>query len=195
MSIRAATVEEIVWDDESWIVLDIGFAGSKNKSSGLGIGVAPAVNVTFSEACQKIIDRIDAKSATVNLVVEAPLSVAFDVNGNPTVRAFEKRDGETRGWYLGPAPSVTVAALRLLKRIQDSISPAADLRLVEGFATFKDKRTDHAADVEALREVIRGRQGRIISPMNFAQNTSDNVESLAAVGGIETGIPPVVMPW
>lgn len=196
MLIRAGRVDELIWDNESWIVLDVGFAKSGTASSGLGIGTADPVNMTFADARVRIIQCIIDAGRPLNLVIEAPLSVAFDINGNPIGRRFEKREGSgIRYWYLGAGATISIAALYLLHDLMHQ-EIEAEVRLFEGFATFKPRGiSNHKADVEALRRVVKYEQGWIIDPTEFALNPEDRIESLFQIIGMDAGIPPLLVPW
>lgn len=195
VELRAGRVEEIVWDEHSWIVLDVGFAKSGTRSSGLGFGSDTPVELTYSDARTAIIEYAARSANPINFVVEAPLSIAFDANGNPVGRSFEKRGASTRYWYSGLAASISIASMHLIHAIASARSGQL-VRLFEGFATFKPKgKSNHIADVEALRRVVKREQGEIIPPDRFAGNTDDNVQSLFKVMGIDAGVPPLLSPW
>jgi hypothetical protein len=59
------------------LVLDIGFAGDKKASCGSLINALTPINLTFVDVCENLTKIIVNSKFRVNLVVEAPLSVAF----------------------------------------------------------------------------------------------------------------------
>ena len=194
VQVRAGRIDEIKWHN-NWVVLDVGFAKTGTKSSGLGLGSSPPVELTFADAKSAIINYVSDSTEPINFVIEAPLSVAFDSKGNPIGRRFEKRGGDTRYWYSGLAASISIATLHLLQAMINH-SCASHVRLFEGFATFKPKgKSNHIADVEALRRVIKGEQGEVIPPHEFAANMDDQIESLFDLIGVKTGISPLLVPW
>ncbi len=151
----------------------------------------------FNEAVEWICRFILESPGPVNLVIEAPLSVAFDQTGNPAGRSIEKQGGRTRYWYVGLGCSVMVAALYLAKAVA-AIRAESEVRLFEGFVSFKarDAKSDHSRDVELLREVIRDPgdfPGGIVAPQDLRMTDSDRLESAFAVAGIDTGVPPVIL--
>ncbi len=79
--IRAGRKTEISSAGE-WLILDIGFA-NKSASCGLLVNRESPVELQFNEAKEKICQFISSSMRPVNLVIEAPLSVAFDSKGNP----------------------------------------------------------------------------------------------------------------
>src|SRR4051794_21199759 len=114
--------EQISWGDGR-VFLDVGFAAAK-RSSGLFFGDGDAKCFEFAEARDQIVEHVKRAASLTNLVIEAPLSVCFNKNGNPTGRRFEKEtsDGntKTRYWYTGLGCSVLVAATYLIRRITEA---------------------------------------------------------------------------
>ena len=194
--IRAGVKSEISLSTGEWLILDIGFA-NKSDSCGLLINRESPVDLQFNEAKERICRFISNSTKPVNLVIEAPLSVAFDSKGNPKGRAIEKQGSKTRYWYLGLGCSVMVAALYLVKTITE-ISANTEVRLFEGFVSFKEsgKKSIHSRDVELLREVI-GNPNQysetIIEPEALKMTSSDTLKSAFLVARIDAGIPPLIM--
>ena len=79
--------------------------------------------------------------------------------------------------------------------VKDS-KPEKDIRLFEGFASFKRRgsRSSHADDVCALRDVVwrRGHRGRIVGPDKLRMGGDDVLRSAFKVAGMELGIPAVM---
>ena len=194
--IRAGVKSEISLSTGEWLILDIGFA-NKSDSCGLLINRESPVSLQFNEAKERICRFISNSTTPVNLVIEAPLSVAFDSKGNPKGRAVEKQGSKTRYWYSGLGCSVMVAALYLVKTITE-ISANTEVRLFEGFVSFKEsgKKSIHSRDVELLREVIENPNQyseAIIEPEALKMTSSDTLKSAFLVAGIDAGIPPLIM--
>ncbi len=194
--IRAGVKSEISLSNGEWLILDIGFA-NKAKSCGLLINRETPIDLQFYQAQEEICRFISRSTKHVNLVIEAPLSVAFDSKGNPTGRAIEKIDNRTRYWYAGLGCAVMVAALYLVKAITE-IPINSEVRLFEGFVSFKDsiKKSNHSRDVELLRAVIENPgqyTGAIIEPEALRMTSSDKLKSAFLVLGIDTGIPTIIM--
>jgi hypothetical protein len=194
--IRAGVKTEISVSTGEWLILDIGFA-NKADSCGLLINHETPVNLQFNAAKERICRFISNSTKPVNLVIEAPLSVAFDLKGNPKGRAVEKQGSKTRYWYSGPGCCVMVAALYLVRAISE-ISTNAEVRLFEGFVSFKErgKKSTHSRDVKLLREVIENPNQyseAIIDPEALKMTSSDTLKSAFLVAGIDAGIPPLIM--
>ncbi|MDZ7843047.1 MAG: hypothetical protein U5R46_19850 [Gammaproteobacteria bacterium] len=191
--IRAGKVEEVVPESGNWIFIDPGFA-SKAASCGFLDGQGSPRSVTFAKLQAVTVAAMQSSRAPVNLVIEAPLSVAFQASGNPVGRAFERQGSQTRYWYVGLGCAVMTSAMYLMRTITEATD--AEVRLFEGFVSFKPKgqASSHTEDVLALRSIVWGsnRAGRVIPPDEFRQNSKDNVMSAFDVAGMMYGIPPVL---
>ena len=152
--IHAGKVSDIRWSDGTWLILDIGFSNTK-KSCGLLLGDSEPESLQFGEAIYSVVN-IAKRETLLNLVIEAPLSVAFNKFGNPKARSIDKKDKQSRPWYVGPGCAVLVAAMYLLRKLCDSC-PSAEVRLFEGFVSFKSReaRSSHSDDVKCLRDAIK----------------------------------------
>lgn len=194
-AIRAAAVAEVGRSSGEWAFIDLGFA-SKSKSCGLLIGDGEPMVLSFSQLQSQVMSICAAGHNPLNLLLEAPLSVAFGANGNPTGRSVEKRESQSRYWYVGVGCSVLVAATYLLRSLHD-LSRSREIRLIEGLVSFKPKgtRSSHTRDVTALRQVVWAPQspiGRIVAPEDLASREGDRVMSAFLVSGMDFGVPPVV---
>jgi hypothetical protein len=132
----------------------------------------------------------------LNLLLEAPLSIAFTKDGNPTGRSIEKGPEGTRYWYVGLGCAVLVAATHLVRAVA-AADAQREIRLFEGFVSFKPKgvRSRHTDDVAGLRDVVWHPErypAAITPPEKLALDPTDVVCSAFAVLGLDTGIPPVI---
>ena len=192
--IRPGSTNEVTLKSGKWVFIDIGFA-NKAKSCGVLFDDGSPEELTFSQAVKKICKFVKANDTPVNLVIEAPLSVAFDSNGNPKGRRIEKQNKKTRYWYVSLGTTVMVGAMYLIKAIID-FEPTAEIRLFEGFVSFKDSntRTNHSRDVLMLRDiVIKEDREAIISPESLKMDDSDLLKSAFWVAGVDLGVPPVLI--
>ena len=73
---------------EDWIFVDIGFARQDN-SCGVAIGTDVAKKVEFAELVKLVVRAVQKEGKSLNLLLEAPLSMAFTKAGNPWPRNFE----------------------------------------------------------------------------------------------------------
>lgn len=196
MAIRAGVLDEIGSNDSSWVYIDIGFS-SAAESCGVLIDEEQPIERTFSSALKIVCEHIESSSVPVSLVVEAPLSVAFNKDGNPQGRVIEKLGRETRYWYSGAGPAVQIAATYLMHDIK-KIADDNEIRLFEGFVSFKDSSTpsNHSADVTLLKLLVDGREKyvqHLISAEKLKMNPTDQLKSAFDVCGDNFGIPPVII--
>ena len=192
--IRAGFIEEALPNSGEWIFVDPGFAKDKSRSCGLLTGSGECELVTFADLRARLVALATSNEGPMNLVIEAPLSVAFSALGNPGGRSFELRDGKTRYWYVGLGCSVLTSATYLLRAITDA-KRNREIRLFEGFVSFKPKgiASDHCKDVLDLRGVVWGEEvvGCIASAKPL--DPLHSIFSSFAVAGMNYGVPPIVV--
>jgi len=193
--IRAGTIKEMKAASGEWLIVDVGFSATR-KSCGYRDVAGTAMEVTFSDLIERILK--EAKKETdrpLNLLFEAPLSIAFNEKGNPTARSIEKRDEKTRYWYFGLGCSVLVATTHILKKIVDS-KPTREIRLFEGMASFKtrDQGHTHRDDVARLFKALKSpnRIAKKVDPNKLRNKNTDRLESAFKVSGMDFGVPPVL---
>lgn len=193
--IRAGLPVEAKRTSGEWVFVDIGFAQAA-KSCGILVGDGNPLEVSFSQLRKNLLELVASNGNPLNLLIEAPLSVAFNESGNPTGRMVERRGEQTRYWYVGLGCSVLVAATYLLRSIYDG-RYKREIRLFEGLASFKPKgiRSSHCDDVLNLRRVIwdgDSKFGRIVAPGQLAASPDHRLQSAFLVAGMDFGVPPVV---
>jgi len=191
--IYAGEVKDIRWSSGTWLILDIGFS-NKSRSCGFLLGDYKPTRYRFSEAVSKVIEAAQTNKV-LNLVIEAPLSVAFNRHRNPKGRSVEKKGSKTRYWYFGPGCTVLVATTYLMQKLVKS-KPAGTIRLFEGFVSYKDrgKPTDHLLDVKLLKEAIMAPNASKYckKPQELKLDDDDILESAFKAAGMDFGIPPVI---
>ena len=182
-------------DSGQWVFVDIGFSGS-SKSCGIAIGDSQPRDLRYSDMVSRIARELEAGASPVNLLIEAPLSVAFNASGNPTGRTIEKKGRQTRYWYVGAGAAMLLATTHLLRCLND-MRPSREVRLFEGFASFKSRgrRSSHADDVSNLRSIVWGgsHKGTIVEAGRLKMRNDDILVSAFAVSGMDFGIPAVVV--
>jgi hypothetical protein len=193
--IRAGHVSEVTRTSGEWVFADVGFSRAA-RSCGLLVGQGDACEVTFAELVGRIGDVASQQGPPMHLLIEAPLSVAFTALGNPTGRTVERRGTKTRYWYVGLGCGVLMSAMYLLHGVAAK-QLGREVRLFEGFASFKTKetRSSHARDVLRLRDVVwepRRHPGAIVPPEDLRVESSDLLSSAFKVAGMDFGVPPVV---
>jgi len=88
-----------------------------------------------------------------------------------------------------------VATMYLMRELYDSC-PSADVKLFEGFVSFKSKKnkSNHSDDVKCLRDAIKGegtRNYRIYKPEELEDECA-NVVSVFKLMNMDLDIPPVI---
>lgn len=180
------------------LTIDVGFA-EHARSSAWALDDDDVVIGTFAQLEVAVVRAVQSAGPPLNVIIEALLSVAFSKDGNPTPRRPELSEDtkKRRSWYSGPGASVLIAATYLVRGIVDA-RPSRELRLFEGFVTFKPKgsRSDHAEDVRRLRDVargVRGVTGSVLAGVELARSDGDRLQSAFAVAGMDLGVPAVVL--
>jgi hypothetical protein len=172
------------------IAVDLGFS-NRGKSCGIAWrpqSAAPASTLPKAESlrfdeCIQRVARLVYEDRKAVLIIEAPLSAVFDVDGNPVGRGdFEKsevakndrtrggRDGKEspRYWYYGAGASTCLAAIFFLRRLTRQGPPVAgkttEIILFEGFISYKRRpvgkttpkarRTNISAHAEEARQLL-----------------------------------------
>jgi hypothetical protein len=192
----AGELHQLHRESGEWAFVDVGFA-RESKSSGLLIGDGPPSTMTFANLQRELVRLSEEETSPLNLVLEAPLSVAFTAHGNPAGRSMEKSEHGHRYWYAGLGCQVTVSAAYLLRAILNA-KPRRQIRLFEAFVSFKAKGTpsSHSRDVEAMRTVVwraASEPGDVVGPSALLGPDAKIMQSAFAVCGLDLGIPPVVV--
>ena len=200
--IRAGNVSDIYKRESEWLFIDLGYSESKPscgilKVLGQSDEVTFCDEITFGETVTlaKLAARQNVPSP-LNLVLEAPLSVTFNQDGNPTGRACDVKDGQRRYWYMQPAPNLIFFAGYLLKGLANC-GIQREVRLYEGFVSFKEpgSKSNHLEDAKALRNVVwNPTEHQIFCRKKLRRRESDHLESAFGFMGMDFGIPPVIRP-
>ena len=191
-----------------WMIVDIGFS-STARSCGVWTDTSteeqePSV-VTFGE----LIDRVTkearkAEDHPLNLLIEAPLSVAFQQdNNNPTRRSCDIQGKKYRDWYVNAGATTLIAASNLLWEL-NNCERTREVRLFEGLVSFKNKEDqpgskkerieEHKKDVLKLKNAVWSGEGRdIFTRETLPQTKGHRIESPFHFFDKEL-IPPVIRP-
>ncbi len=152
---------------------------------------------TFGSLVKFIIKESQISGQPLSLLLEAPLSVAFNNDGNPTHRSTDREPGETpRDWWYNSGASMLVASGHLLRRVKDC-GVRREVRLFEGFVSFKSagQVSDHEADVSRLRCAAWDPMQKFVTcrdKLKAPGRESDTLESAFKFAGMDFGLPPVV---
>lgn len=138
------------------LAVDMGFSG-QSASCGYAYRTAgdkqtSSENKTFADCLQSVAEQI-SRAGDLLLIIEAPLSAAFDRKGNPQPRGSFESTPKPRWWSLGPGAAMSLAAMHFLKRLASQIAANRKCYLVEGYVVGAN--SGHDADVaEALIQSI-----------------------------------------
>ena len=227
-------------EDPPWVIIDIGFSGSK-RSCGITINgdkipdplqdyrlnskeLKPRGDKHYGMLCPAITEWLKAhhgagKRPTLNLMIEAPLSMAFAKRaqpqdkrrgarqGNPIARIPDQlQDQDSKGekrqrqrlWYTQPASGLMVASMRLIQDLATELN-GWEIRLFEGFVSFKEDKAPqckgHWCDTiklwDALELPSSGPQPHSNPIINPLEGS---IVSLLALMGINSSndIPPIL---
>lgn len=198
-NICSGTLDQIKKHEGTWAFVDLGFS-NKKKTCGLLVCSdnisSDAECLTFGDLENRLKDEQAKKCCEpLHLVLEAPLSASFDHNRNPVGRSLEKDDSHrTRYWYVGLGCSVLVAALYLVRSLTEHESKR-EIRIFEGFVSFKDKseKSDHQADVRALRDTVFGTSLDTKQSWLKAEGIDgEQAESILGLLGLDVTPPPII---
>ena len=185
-----------------WLIVDIGFS-STDPSCGVWNGTGEPVVVTFGDLVKLATREVqEAGPQPLNLLIEAPLSVAFQQNGNPIRRSCDSQGDKTRDWYVNAGAATLVAAGFLLREL--SGCQQRTVRLFEGFVSFKSsedrsiskakRRIEaHKSDVWKLKNAVwTGANAQIFDPGELGQKLDLRIESAFPFLDKHL-IPPVIL--
>ena len=143
------------------VAVDLGFSG---KDPTTGVAWFPpsqsgATKLRFGEAVKDVAGRIRSFGDVV-LVLEAPLSYAFNNDGNPQPRGDFERKPQCRWWSVGPGAATALSALFFLRQLHRELESAkVTIHLVEGFVSG-DYSGPHDKVAAKLRDGFRGKRKR-----------------------------------
>lgn len=132
------------WGENPVIAIDLGMSERKRTTGfayspdSLFVLKATSFNATIGECTTRVCDLIREKKehSKVALIIEAPLSFAFDGSGNPTARRPIEVTDQERPWHHQPACGLGLIAVLFLRRILDELQPIkrdVTLHVFEGF--------------------------------------------------------------
>ena len=188
--------QEIEKDPNEWLIVDIGFSRISD-SCGVWTNREGARVVSFGGLVSLLGREFQEEDPQIlNLVIEAPLSIAFQGNGNPTIRKCDRLPGKSqpRPYYTNAGATTFIAALMLFRemRLTQVLRP---VRLFEGFLSFKSSSgtSDHVEDVRKIKDAIwTGRNCDIFEPTDLLQERDHRIESAAFPFLDINLIPPVI---
>ena len=205
--IAAGSTDDINKDSGQWMIVDIGFS-SRDPSCGFWVDTGteeqePCV-VTFGELVEWVTrEARKADPRNLNLLIEAPLSVAFQQNKNPTRRKCDVQGKKYRDWYVNAGGTTLIVAASLLRELNKS-QRRREVRLFEGLVSFKtpndrpnskeERIEDHKKDVLKLKNAVWSGEDRDIFTRKELPQTKGHLINSAFHFFDKDLIPPVIRP-
>lgn len=165
------------------VAVDLGFSGKK-RTTGMAWALpseSDAKKHQFGETVKAVAEK-SRLLAEITLILEAPLSAAFDDLGNPRPRGDFEREPRARWWSVGPGAATALSALFFLRQLHCELETAnVTIHLVEGFVSGVDSG-DHATVAIALRDGFCGKrkcqwhsvtgEGNVVSALDWLEGKS-----------------------
>ena len=189
--IRAGRVANIYMESGDWFIVDVGFS-SRNPTCAFAVGMEPPREVHFRVLVNTLMgEAVQGTSRPLNLLLEAPLSMAFNTAGNPKARDFEYHVGGVyRGWYYQTGASTMLTAANIIDELS-KCRLRRRIRLFEGFAPLPG--ASHTRVVNMLRQVIVDQDAdAIVHPDAVITPGTGTVRPIFGIHGRDPKIPPVV---
>lgn len=152
------------------LAIDLGFSATKETC---GVAAWPTdtnfqASMNYSRFMESTCKWISKNDSEVVLILEAPLSGAFDPEGNPIPRGdFERFHSETnrsspRHWNIMAGASMALAAIHFCHALSFRIKQDVVIRLVEGFASrYTDNQHYKPSHIDVAKELLnRWRSGQ-----------------------------------
>ena len=143
--------------EQPLVAVDMGFSGS-SKSCGVALSVPgeepKAKAHHFGSAADAVAGFLTDHRGGV-VVLEAPLSAAFNAKRNPRSRGdFEEVD-KPRWWSFGAGAQMALSALYFCRRLDELVPQNFSIHLIEGFVVG-DESGAHAEVAHRLARAFRG---------------------------------------
>ena len=184
--IVAGFCEDIRRDSGEWLIVDIGFSSNEATCGIWDEAQQPRV-VKFGDLVKLTKGKAKEKSQEpLNLLIEAPLSVAFQCNRNPSRRKCDTKGNIHRDWYVNAGATTLLAASYLLQELVEC-EGRRRVRLFEGLVSFKRSGSApktkagrieaNKADVLKLKNCVwHEANDQIFAPSDLRQNPTDIIQ-------------------
>ena len=151
-NIVAGEQGQIRSDSGDWLIVDIGM---RMNRSTCGVWYSPGTldKITFGALKELVIRKAKCcDKPPLNLLIEAPLSGAWQLNGNPGRRECDAWGEKHSDWHHGPGATTLLAAQFLLRELYECQTRQREVRLFEGHVSFKsaeDKRLEEKDETDS----------------------------------------------
>ena len=175
------------------VAIDLGFSKAKNSC---GVAWRRGSEATQTDrfrfgGCVKHVANLLTPHRRAVLIVEAPLSGLFTIDGDPMERGeFEKTDPDRarftpRYWYYGSGGAMCLAAIFFLRELNAEVRRLAagedviEIVLYEGFVSFKTQQTEHDSDAQLLLHCFVGTH-----PPGFVELKASDGQTLVTLSDV-----------
>lgn len=146
------------------LAIDLGFSATKETC---GAAVWPTdqdfqTPMNYSRFLESTCRWIGKNDPAVVIILEAPLSGAFDPDGNPIPRGdFERFHSETkrsspRHWNIMAGASMALAAIHFCHALSFRIKQEITINVVEGFASrYTDDQSSKPGHMDVARALLK----------------------------------------
>lgn len=170
------------------IAIDLGFSG-KERSCGFAsaeAGGAPMlVDYTFNGCVDAVLNWVGRVGESV-MVIEAPLSAAFNEQGNPGPRGAFEQEPKPRWWSLGAGATTALAAQHFLRLVQQRMAHGK-LHLIEGFVVGEHSKSHK----DVAKDLLAGFRGD--KPSDWHMPPTDALSVLHWLGSSTGQRCPVIL--
>lgn len=187
----SSEAEALALRDSPLLAVDMGLSGS-SKSCGvsqMGHNSSISARHYFADAIRTVADFFRSHGSGV-LILEAPLSAAFDVDGDPCARGFFEKTGKPRWWNLRAGASMALASLHFCHRLRELLPEDIGIHLVEGFVVGLDS-VAHEIVAERMAKAFRNHQA---AHWHIVSNELQTVSILEWLGAPGTACPLILAP-
>ena len=136
----------------------MGVSGS-SKSCGVALAVPgeelEAEAYHYGNAAATVADFLKKHRGGV-VILEAPLSAAFNTKGNPRPRGDFEDGDRPRWWSFGAGAQMALSALYFCRRLDEFLPKNLLIHLIEGFVVG-DESGAHAEVAHRLAQAFQGR--------------------------------------
>ena len=156
--IIAGRVEQINEHSGDWLIVDIGISPT-TRSCGVWYGPGTLDAINFGKLVALAIEKVEDRGRPpLNLLIEAPLSVALRPDNGAALRLCDTWKGKKRFWHFNAGATTLLAAQMFLRALYECQTRQRTVRLFEGHLSFKsggNKGTqEHKDDAWALKEAV-----------------------------------------
>ena len=176
--IIAGRVDQINEHSRHWLIVDMGMSPTA-RSCGVWHDPCTLDAVNFGKLVALAIEKVGSRSQPpLNLLIEAPLSVALRQDHGPAHRVCNTWEGENRFWHYNAGATALLAAQMFLRTLYKCLTRRRAVRFFEGHVSYKCGENKcpqgHKDDAWALKKASWNEKfGQRFGPHNLNNEDSD----------------------